>query len=233
MTSYSPDTSGLTLGDSVEELWKTVVKHLKDSGKEFQAAFEKLREAVWTTVTDPSSFATKAIPDLLEMFRDLALAGLDLLDALLDSVAALIGTAMQLIDDLLKAELPLGFLNTLWKWMAEGAGYPKDDTLNLYSLGALLAALPCTLIYKLIEGVDHEPFPSGKLPAPLPGPLATQLGITMPWQSVLTSDIIRMLQVIPAGAADVMASNSPGWLTGVNICVGAGIWVLRHGYPAQ
>lgn len=233
VTSYSPDTSALTLGNSVDELWKTVERHLADSGHEFMAAITKLREAVWTTITDPSSFATKGIPDLLEMFRDLALAGLDLLDALVDSVAALIGTVMQFIDGLLETELPLGFLNTLWKWMAEAAGYPDDTKLNLYSLSALLAALPCTLIFKLIEGVDQQPFPSGKLPAPLPGPAATRLGVTMPWQSVVTSDVLRMVQVIPAGAADFMASDSPGWLTGVNIVWGGAIWVLRHGYPSQ
>jgi hypothetical protein len=61
--------------------------------------------------------------------------------------------------------------------------------------------------------------------------MAAQLGINMPWQSVLTSDIVRMIQVIPAGAADFLASDSPGWLTGVNIGFGGAVWVLRHGYP--
>jgi hypothetical protein len=220
VTSYSPDTSGLKPGGSVDDLWKDVAKRFADSGKEFRAAIDALQDAVWTTIKEPSSFASKGVPELIEMLRDLALAVLDLLDAIVDSVAALIGTGMDLLDKMLKAELPLGFLNTLWRWMAEGAGYPEDATLNLYSLGALLAALPTTLIYKLVEGVDHEPFPSGKLPAPLPGPLAAQLGIQMPWQSVLTSDIVRMIQVIPAGTADFLASNSPGWLTAVNIGFG-------------
>jgi hypothetical protein len=230
-TSYSPDTSGLTLGDAVDNLWKTVETHLADSGKEFHKALDYFREAIWTTVSDPSSFATKAIPEVIEMLRNLVLAVLDLLDAIVDAVFALIGGSMKLLDEVFKAELPLGFLNTLWRWMAEGAGYPEDAKLNLYSLGALLAALPATLIYKLVVGVDDEPFPTGKIPAPLSAPLSTQLGITMAWQSVLTSDVVRMVQVIPAFASDYMATTSPGWLTAVNICFSTIVWVLRHGYP--
>lgn len=94
-----------------------------------------------------------------------------------------------------------------------------------------MAALPCTLIYKLVVGVDKEPFPDGKMPAPLSGFVATQPGFKMPWQSVLTSDILRMVQVIPAGASDVLASESPGWLTAVNLTSSAAVWILRHGYP--
>ena len=228
VNSYPPDSSSLHIGDSVDDLWNTAARHFQDSGVEFQSALTEFRNAIWDTITDPSSFATKAIPEFIEMARQLALAMLDLLDAIVDSVAALIGTAMELVNDLLKAELPLGFLNTLWKWMAEAVGHPEDATLNLYSLSALLVALPSTLIYKLAVGVDHEPFPTGKLPAP-----HSQLGIVMAWQSVLTSDIVRMVQVISAGASDFWASDSPGWLAGVNVCASGAVWVLRHGYPEE
>jgi hypothetical protein len=233
VNSYAPDTSGHSLDESIDALWNTVAKHLQDSGEEFYAALEDFRKAVWATVSNPSSFATTAIPALLDMVRDLALAVLDLLDALVDAVAALVGTGINELDKVFKAELPLGFLNTLWSWIADRVGHPEDATLNLYSLGALSAALPSTLIYKLAIGVDHEPFPDGKLPVPQPNPMSAQADFKWPWQCVLTSDIIRMAQVIPAGSADYLASDCPVWLTAVNIGFAVAVWELRHGYPEE
>lgn len=233
--AYSPDTSGLTLDGPVDALWEDVARHFVESAKEFQkfrAALDKFQSDIWATLKDPASFARMLIPDLIEMVRELALATLDLLDAIADAIAAFLGSCVKSIDEAFRTELPLGFLNTLWKWMAEAAGYPHDEKLNLYSLSALLAALPATLIYKLAIGVDHEPFPEGKMHPQLTDAAAAQLGAKMPWQSVLTSDIVRMLQVVPAGAADFLAVDSPGWLTGVNFGFGGTIWVLRHGYPA-
>ena len=233
LNSYPPDTSGNLLDESIDALWNTVAKHLQDSGEEFRAALDDFRKAVWATVSNPSSFATTAIPDLIDMVRDLALAVLDLLDALVDALAALIATGFKELDKAFRAELPLGFLNTLWAWIANRVGHPEDATLNLYSLGALLAALPSTLIYKLAIGVDHEPFPNGKLPFPQHNPMAAQTAFQMPWQCVLTSDIARMVQVIPAGASDWLASDCPGWLTAVNIAFAGSVWILRHGYPEE
>ena len=152
---------------------------------------------------------------------------------MVDAVAALIATGFKELDKAFRAELPLGFLNTLWAWIANRVGHPEDATLNLYSLGALLAALPSTLIYKLAIGVDHEPFPNGKLPFPQHNPMAAQTAFQMPWQCVLTSDIARMVQVIPAGASDWLASDCPGWLTAVNIAFAGSVWILRHGYPEE
>lgn len=230
VTSYPPDTSTLKLDGSVDDLWQKVADHLSDTGTDFHKAFGKLRDAFWDTVTDPSHFSTKAVPDLIEMTRDLALGTLDLLDTIVDALAAVIGTGVELIDKMFRQELPLGFLNTLWKWIAEAAGYPDDATLNLYALGALVAALPCTLVYKLIEGVEHEPFPDGKLPLADPaGPLAAQLGTPMPWGCVLASDIIRMVQFIPASASDILAPESYKLLSALNLGMSFAVWQLRHG----
>ncbi len=232
VTSYSPDTSGIALEGSIDDLWAKVGQHFSESASEFQdfkRALDKFQDDIWSAIKDPANFASKAIGDFFEMARDLTLAAIDLLGAVIDAVAALIGTGADLLDRAFKEELPLGFLNTLWKWMAEGAGYPADDKLNLYSLSALLAALPTTLIYKLIEGVDHEPFPEDQIH----GSLASGDPVKVPWQSVLTSDIVRILQIIPGFASDFLAHESPGWLTAVNFGFGASIWALRHGYPEQ
>ncbi|MEU4446926.1 hypothetical protein AB0K14_19505 [Actinosynnema sp. NPDC050801] len=233
VAAYPPDTSAFRMSGAVDDLWKTVESHLSDSGSEFQKALDKFRDAVWVTVTDPADFSTKAVPDLIEMAREVTLAVLDLMDTIVDAVVTLLGAGVEQLDKLFREELPLGFLNILWKWMAEAAGYPNDATLNMYSLGALAAAVPCTLVYKLVEGVEHEPFPTGKLPTALTGPMTNQLGSPMPWGCALASDITRMVQVIPATAADILASNCPGWLTGLNVVFSGAVWGLRHGYPDQ
>src|SRR5262249_50418462 len=92
----------------------------------------------------------------------------------------------------------------------------------------------CTIIYKLILGVENEPFPNGNFPVNPQAPdaaNAAQFGVKMPWQSVLTSDIARMVQVIPAGFADFYGKHAPWWLTGSGVLWSMGVWVLRHGYP--
>ena len=228
VTSYQPETPDLQQHEKLIDLWNTVEGHLKDSGKEFQAALAKFKDAMWVIITDPASFATKAIPDFLDMVRDLVLAVLDLLDAIIDALISLVATGADAADALLKAELPLGFLNTLWGWMADAAGYPNDAKLNLYALGSLLIALPATLVYKLIVGVDHEPFPEGKIPTLLAGSSAGSLRAP-PWQCVLTSDIARIIQFIPGDASNFLASDCPGWLTGVNIVFDTAVFFLRHG----
>ncbi|MET1079670.1 MAG: hypothetical protein ABWY06_16800 [Pseudomonas sp.] len=233
VSCYAPDTAGHSLDDSIDALWQTVAGHLKDSGEEFRAALEDFRIAIWATLKDPSSFATTAVPALIDMLKELVLAILDLLDALADAVVALVATGFNMLDKIFRAELPLGFLNTLWAWIAKRVGHPEDATLNLYSLSALVVALPTTLIYKLAVGVEHQPFPDGKLALQPASPLALQAPFQMPWQCVLTSDIVRMVQVIPAGASDVLAASCPKWLTAVNLGFSSAVWILRHGYPEQ
>ncbi|MGA4635943.1 hypothetical protein ACPA5B_18905 [Pseudomonas solani] len=231
VSSYAPDASGQSLDGSIDELWKTVDLHLADSGKEFNAALKDFKTVVWTLVCDPGDFATTGIPALIDMVEEVTLAILDLLDALADALVALIATGFNELDKVFRAELPLGFLNTLWGWIAKMGGHPEDGVLNLYSLSSLLIALPTTLIYKLAVGVDHQPFPDGKLPAPQA--LTAQAAFQMPWQAVLTSDVLRMVQVVPAGAADFLAAKTPTWLSAVNVGFSGAVWVLRHGYPEQ
>lgn len=231
VTSHAPEVTAASSGDGP---WQAFAAHMSESGQEFLGALGKFKDAVWSIIENPSSFATTAIPDFLEMARLMVDALLDFCDAMVDAIAGLAADAMDALEETLKAELPLGFLNTLWSWIAGLAGYPKDDKLTLSALGSLLMAFPCTIIYKLVQGVDQEPFPDGKFPVKPQAPeraAAAQFGIEMPWQSVLTSDIVRIVQVVPAGFADFMGNNAPVWLTVVGVVWSIAVWVLRHGYP--
>jgi hypothetical protein len=239
LASNSPNAPAMLFGarsmSSADDPWDAFAKHLGESGKEFLAAIGKFKDAIWSIITNPASFATTAIPDFIDMANLLVDALLDLCDAIVDAAAGLAVAAMEALETALTAELQLGFLNTLWSWIAGAAGYPQDGKLTFGALASLVVAFPSTLIYKLIQGVDQEPFPDGKFPvkphAP-DAPYAAQIGVKMPWVCILLSDIARIVQVIPAGFADIDGNNAPWWLTGIGVVWSMAVWALRNGYPA-
>lgn len=233
ISSYAPDSPG-SLPTPPDDPWSRFAQHMNESGKEFVAALENLKNAVLSIIQDPSSFATTTIPDLLQALELLLDALLDLCDAIVDALAGLAETTMDTLETALQQELPLGFLNTLWAWIADLAGYPNDGKLTLCALGSLAAAFPVTLIYKLAVSVDEEPFPDGKFPATPPAALAEALqgiGIDMPFGCRLASDIARINQCLPAMIADFFGNDAPWWLTAIGVIFSVAVWVLKNGYP--
>jgi hypothetical protein len=231
VSSYSPGTSGIPADPSIDGPWEAFAKHMNDSGKEFLAALGKLKDAIVGTIQKPESFATTGVANLLESVKLLLDALMDLADAVVDAIAGVAMSMMDALETALNTELPLGFLNKIWAWIAGLAGYPEDSKLTLCALGSLLAAFPVTLIYKLANGVDQEPFPDGKFPTP-PAAVAVQgIGINMPYGCRLASDITRMVQVIPAMIADFLGNAAPWWLTAIGVIFSVAVWVLKNGYP--
>lgn len=133
------------------------------------------------------------------------------------------------LEALLTTSIDLPLLGTLWKWMADAAGYPDDDEFTVGALVALVAAFPCTIVYKLIEGVDNEPFPSGALPFGQAQPMAL-LG-AMPHNCLVAAALLQMGYVIPAVISDSMGSASPVWMTVLTMALSAIIFVLSSGIP--
>jgi len=54
------------------------------------------------------------------------------------------------------------FINTIWGWIAKLADHPDDAKLTLAAFISLIGAFPCTLLFKLIAGVEREPFPDAR-----------------------------------------------------------------------
>ena len=234
VSSYSPADNGIGPDNSLQSPWSDFTTHVQESGKDFLAAIEDFKNAVLSIIQDPKSFGSVAIPDLLDMVNKLVDALLMLCDAIVDAFMTIAGYAMDALDTLINTELNLGFLNTLWKWVAGLAGYPDDDKLTMSALMSLLAAFPTTVIYKLIEGVNTEPFPDGQFPSgtQTEGLLAASgFGITMPYGCLLASSILQILYVIPAGVGDVLGNNAPWWMTAITIGWSALVWALANGYP--
>jgi len=234
VSSYSPADNGVGPDNSLQGPWSDFTTHIQESGKDFLAAIEDFKNAILTIIQDPKSIGTVAIPDLLDMVNKLIDGLLMLCDAIVDAFMTIAGYAMDSLDTLINTELDLGFLNTLWSWVAKAAGYPDDDKLTMSALMSLLAAFPTTIVYKLIEGVDNEPFPNGQFPSggtQVEGLGASGFGITMPHGCMLASAILQIIYVIPACIADVLGNNAPWWVTAITIGWSALVWALANGYP--
>ncbi|MFI8437796.1 hypothetical protein ACIGJO_29425 [Streptomyces sp. NPDC079020] len=161
VSAQAPDDPGVTAYQPVEGPWQAFAVHLSDAEGDFTGAMADLAGALQTLIEHPENFTGQGISDLLGAVEGLVDTGLDLADTMVDAFAGLCDAAMDGLDDLLGQELEWGPLNTLWQWMAGAAGYSYDGKLTVGALIALLAAFPTTVLYKLIEGVDTEPFPNG------------------------------------------------------------------------
>jgi hypothetical protein len=223
--------AALSVADE-DDPFKGFKEHLSAASEELRQAFVDLGSALQTMFTDPSNFAALGVPKLIDAVKELTEGILDFLDAILDLVLETAELAVSELKNVLSQELPLGFLNTLWAWMAKLAGYPNDSKLSVAALISLLGAFPCTLIFKLIAGVDREPFPDGRIP--LPKARATAVSsVDMPWQCHVTADSLQILQFWPTFFGDFLGNQAPRWVTAVGFGFSLIIWVLTNGYPSE
>lgn len=233
VSSYTPADSGIK-ADLVDDSWDDFAKLVHESAEDFLAACSDFCKGFEDTVTNPTKFSSLGLQDFLKAANELIDALLTLCDAIVAAFAAIVESAMDSLGTLLTTELQLGFLNSLWAWLAKTAGYPDDSKLTMAALMSLLPAFPATVIYKLIEGVANEPFPSGKFPTGHELEAmgnASPLAVVMPYACRLISAIMQLVYLIPAMISDTLGNKSPKVLTAISIGFSAGIWVLANGYP--
>ncbi|MET8753250.1 hypothetical protein ABZW32_24615 [Streptomyces sp. NPDC004667] len=122
---------------------------------------------------DPGMARTTAVAGLLEALEQVALAALDVLDALVDGLLSVLADMALGFADLLSVPLDLGPVNTLYTWVQTEAGIAVPEPLTVGGMSHLVGAFFLTTTYKVFHGADSAPFPGGVFPA-LPVP---------PWQS--------------------------------------------------
>lgn len=208
---------------------------LAATGSDFLKALEDFGNAVRSIVQDPKEFGSVTIPFMIDGVQRTVHALLVLCDAVLDLFLDLAQLAMDGLEKLLRKELHLGFINTLWKWIADASGGASDDKLNLVSLISLMMAFPATLIYKLKEGADSEPFPHGTIPWAPPAAAAEAsmpLVDTMPRNCLLAAAILQSFYTVPYLIADTLGEDCPWQLTTLLIGLSIIIWVLTNGFPS-
>ncbi len=222
VSSYAPATSPFASDSSFEQAWSNFGDALNNAATDFIAAITDFKNGFSSLIEKPTSFGSVGLPELLASVQKLIDTLLDLLDAVLDGLLAIINTAMAAFDTLLTTPLNLGFLNTIWSWMAKEAGFPDDDQLTAAALLALVGAFPSTVIFKLINGVNTEPFPANQS--------ATRAAAVPPAVQQLAA-IVGVLEVVPDVVGALLGANSPWWLTLISVGMGGGSWAFGSGFP--
>jgi hypothetical protein len=224
----SPDSelvrAFMDFANKLGEVGADLVKALKDFG-----------DAIRSTIQDPKEFSSITIPFMIDGLKQTVHALLVLCDAILDLFLDLAQLAMDGLENLLRKELHLGFINTLWKWIADASGGSSDDKLNLVSLISLMMAFPATILYKLKEGADSEPFPHGKIPWSAPAASAEAAGSpegAMPRNCLLAAAILQSFYTLPYLVGDTLAEATPWQLTFLLVGLSIIIWVLTYGFPS-
>ena len=207
--------------------------NVEAAGTNLVDGLKAFASAVETVIKNPEAFATTGIADLITAFEDVLTGLLQACDALVDGVLALADLVMDALSAILTTVIDIPVLQTLWAWIATAAGYPADDEFTIGALIALIGAFPTTVIYKLIVGVDAEPYPhhSSLLASAGDHNFGPVPFYTPPAGLVLASAILQTLYVVPAIAGDLMPQNTPAWLTVGSIVLSAAIWAFANGFP--
>jgi hypothetical protein len=222
----------------ISDAWQAFATNLEDAGQDFEGAMVNAAEALDSLIKHPDTFGSVQVAELLRAAEGLGDTALDLADSAADLFVALGEDVLDAATDVLTAEIDLGPINTLWAWLAEAAGHPDDDTLSLCSLAALVGAFPTTVVYKLVEGVDTEPFPDGVWMKIDRNALAGDLAAmpqgaaalpVMPQGCMLAGGLLQCFYSAPVFALDVLGDKAPGKLIAFTALMSLTIVALRNG----
>jgi hypothetical protein len=230
MSTYSPGTTPVPPASGVGDQWTSLSNTVNGtSGTDFQAGLTKLQDSLKTLI-DPSSMGGASINDFLQAIGCFIVAALKFADDLCDDVFDLASLVVNLMSESFSQPLNLGFINTLWAWIAKAAGYPQDTELNFVALASLLTAFPVTVIYKLAHD-GKEPFPAESSPQ---GQSFRSFAIetTSPrWLNREVAGTIQILAFIPALLGIIAGAKKPWWFACVGIGMSIAIWVTWNGLP--
>ncbi len=134
--------------------------HLKAAASAFADAVAGMIEGA---LGDAHATGAAPIAKLIDAIDELIQALLTFLEIVVKKAFELLDAFGAGLEALLTSTLDLGPINTIWGWIMALAGHP-DEQLTIGNFFCLIAAFPVTIIYKLIVGVDHPPFPGGVYP---------------------------------------------------------------------
>ena len=118
---------------------------------------------------DPAeSFESASFNGLLSVLHKISQGGVQAFRAIVDALFDVLGAAVGLIGTFMDSAIDVGVIGDAWKWVQEQVGLLAADhsALTLGGLVSLAVAIPTTVFYKLMYGVDAQPFPGGVLPRP-------------------------------------------------------------------
>ena len=120
---------------------------------------------LWTNLADAPDAQTAVAQELatmLDLLEHVVEAGLEFLDDVVLGLLEWLRRALVTLPDILASPLPFPapLLDVAWDFMVGSAGLdPDHNPLTWGSLGAVGAAFPTTLVYKMVSG--HAPYGDG------------------------------------------------------------------------
>lgn len=222
--AYIGSSITLTSSSQLEAVWQDFSTNIADALIDFNSAAMAFFSGIKVVIENPTTFSQMAVTDFLTAIGDLAQATLTFCDAIFDGLMLVTTALMDALSAILTTIISCEPLQSLWTWIAKEAGYPEDDELDVAALLALLGAFPTTVIYKLVAGVNQEPFPQ---------PVSSRQAMVgeMPAGARLAAGILQSLYVVPAIAGDVTNENCPRWLSLLLVGASGIIWGVGNGLP--
>ncbi|GJL69842.1 MAG: hypothetical protein NPIRA06_24770 [Nitrospirales bacterium] len=193
-------------GDPTQSILQAVQTYIldpKDSQGHsyFTQYFDTFNQTIMNAVSDPSEFFDLIILTFLEAAKDLTLFIVGAIEQVLEAIIKLLGQALSAFQSMINTKIDIPIISWLWKtWISPG------DDLTLLDLSCLIAAVPATILYKLLYGDNNPPFNSTTLNELTNGGLAwpamptlSHTKVSATQQSVRTqasNDYIVPLQVV-------------------------------------
>lgn len=164
---------GMDLDPAITTAWDDFIQKVHDSkiADDLSAAIGDLGTLLGLIIDpgDPAQAAKAAMGAVIDALERVVLIALKAMDLCLQAAIGLVTAVVGGLDRALRAELPLGPVNTLYEWIQTQAGVATPDKLSLGGILCLIAGFMVTTGYKLVKGVDQTPFPQG-FPAIPPPP---------------------------------------------------------------
>jgi hypothetical protein len=158
-TSKLPDNNALFVSSGggvggVDDTFERLHQMIKNVISEFQTAITQLKLDIIDQVQTLS--ATEIVKRLSAILGDLLLGiAKDVIDGILSIMQEMAGDILKMLT----TPLDIPVLSPIYKWLTDG------DTLTFLDLACLVAAIPATIIYKIIK--EEAPFPDNALTAKL------------------------------------------------------------------
>jgi hypothetical protein len=152
-----------------------------------KAAFRSFWEAILAPLEHPQDFQTVAVIDVLDGIEHLihaVLVAMDgIIEALLDTVRAILNGLNTVLTTPVTIPVLTGVINKILALL----NLPPVPSVTVVDLFCLVAAIPLTVVYKLIHGQDAKLFPGGSYPA-FPHDATSASGAHKPERPMLAAD---------------------------------------------
>ena len=146
-----------------------VVNNMKQAIKQLGKDFEKFRtdaaRMLDDLMSDPSTFLSKALPDLVRLGLDILRLGIDLIELLVDAFLALVAWILKAISSIAQRALPFSipFITDEYKRVT-GSDLAGADIVFLITVGPFAALFQATTGKKIVskemvERMISQPYP--------------------------------------------------------------------------